>query len=141
MTLRIGRTIFAVLIGLSVATLPAATGFAANAATATDMSASKAMPDCDHHHNAPSDKTQKTAGDCACMAACALTCFSFTAPGFSGITFSPAGQCRAQACSHGHQCLLANGQSALPASSLLTTLKLHSNAWAASSRGYSAVTR
>jgi len=88
MTLRIGRTIFAVLIGLSVATLPAATGFAANAATATEMSASKAMPDCDHHHNAPSDKTQKTAGDCACMAACALTCFSFTAPGFSGITFS-----------------------------------------------------
>jgi hypothetical protein len=88
MTLRIGRTIFAVLIGLSVATLPAATGFAASAATATEMSASKAMPDCDHHHNAPSDKTQKTAGDCACMAACALTCFSFTAPGFSGITFS-----------------------------------------------------
>jgi len=88
MNLRIGRTIFAVLIGLSVATLPAATGFAANAATATDVSASKAMPDCDHHHNAPSDKTQKTAGDCACMAACALTCFSFTAPGSSGITFS-----------------------------------------------------
>jgi len=88
MNLRIGRTIFAVLIGLSVATLPAATGFAANAATATDVSASKAMPDCDHHHNAPSDKTQKTACDCACMAACALTCFSFTAPGSSGITFS-----------------------------------------------------
>jgi len=88
MTPRIGRTIFAVLIGLSVATLPAATGFAASAATATEMLASKAMPDCDHHHNAPSDKTQKTAGDCACMAACALTCFSFTAPGFSGITFS-----------------------------------------------------
>jgi len=88
MTLRIGRTIFAVLISLAVATLPAATGFAANVATATKMSASKAMPDCDHHDNAPSDKTQKTAGDCACMAACALTCFSFTAPGFSGITFS-----------------------------------------------------
>jgi len=91
MTLRIGRTIFAVLIGLSVATLPAATGFAANVATATEMSASKAMPDCDHHHHAPSDKTQKTSGDCACMAACALTCFGFTAPGFTSITFaSPA---------------------------------------------------
>ena len=89
MTLRIGRTIFAVLISLAVATLPATTGFAAHVATATEMSASKVMPDCDHHHNAPSDKTKKTAGDCACLAACALTCFSFTAPGFSGITFSP----------------------------------------------------
>ena len=89
MTLRIGRTIFAVLVSLAVATLPAATGFAANVATATKMSASKAMPDCDHHRQAPSDKTKKTAGDCACMANCALTCFSFTAPGFSGITFSP----------------------------------------------------
>jgi len=89
MTLRIGRTIFAVLIGLSVATLPAATGFAAHVATATETSASNAVPDCDHHHHAPSDKTKKTAGDCACMANCALTCFSFTAPGFSGTTFSP----------------------------------------------------
>jgi len=88
MTLRIGRTIFAVLISLAVATLPAATGFAANVATATKMSASKAMPDCDHHRQTPSDKTKRTATDCACMAACALTCFSFTAPGFSGITFS-----------------------------------------------------
>jgi uncharacterized protein involved in copper resistance len=93
MTLRFGRTVFAVLIGLSVATLPAATGFAAHVATATEMSVSKAMPDCDHHHHhkAPTDKTQKTAGDCACMAACALTCFGFTAPGSSSITFaSPA---------------------------------------------------
>jgi len=94
MTLRIGRAIFAVLIGLSVAMLPAATGFAARVATATEMSAAEAMPDCDHHrhhHSAPRDKTQKTAGDCACMAACALTCFGFTAPGFTGITFaSPA---------------------------------------------------
>jgi hypothetical protein len=89
MTLRIGRTIFAVLIGLSVATLPAVTGFAANVATATEMSTPNGMPDCDHHHHAPSDKTKKTATDCACMAVCALTCFSFTAPGFSGITFSP----------------------------------------------------
>jgi uncharacterized protein involved in copper resistance len=89
MIIRIGRTIFAVLIGLSVATLPAATGFAAGATTATEISASEAMPDCDHHHhNAPSDKTQKTAHDAACMAGCALTCFSFTATGFSGIAFS-----------------------------------------------------
>jgi len=95
MTLRIGRAIFAVLIGLSVAMLPAATAFAAHVVTATEMLAAEEMPDCDHHqhhHSAPSDKTQKTAGDCACMAACALTCFGFTAPGFSAVIFlSPAG--------------------------------------------------
>jgi hypothetical protein len=87
MTARIGRAIFAVLIGLSVATLPMAAGFAAGVPTsaATEVSAS----DCDHHHNAPSDTTQKAADDCACMAACALNCFNFTATSFSGIVFSP----------------------------------------------------
>jgi hypothetical protein len=87
MTLRIGRTIFAVLVGLSVATLPAAVGLAsvAPSAAATEVSAS----DCDHHHHtAPSDKTQKTADDCGCMAACALKCFNFTATGVSGVVFS-----------------------------------------------------
>lgn len=87
MTLRIGRTIFAVLVGLSVATLPAAVGLAsiAPSAAATGVSAS----DCDHHHHtAPSDKTQKTADDCGCMAACALKCFNFMASGLSAIAFS-----------------------------------------------------
>lgn len=93
MTLRIGRAIFAALIGLSVATLPAVTGFAVSAATATEISAVEAMPDCDHHHNAPSDRTQKTADDCGCMAACALKCFNFMAAGLSGIAFlSPASE-------------------------------------------------
>src|ERR1039457_287995 len=85
--MRIGRTIYAVLIAISVATLPTAVGFAAGVPTAeaTQVSAS----DCDHHHhNAPSDKTQKSATDCACMAGCALTCFGFTAPKFSGIAFT-----------------------------------------------------
>ena len=90
MTLRIGRTIFAVLVGLSVATLPAAVGLAsvAPSAAATEVSAS----DCDHHHHtAPSDRTQKTADDCACMAACALKGFSLAGVTFSGIVFaSPA---------------------------------------------------
>jgi hypothetical protein len=86
MTLRIGRTIFAMLVGLSVATLPASLGFAGAAPMA--VSASQAMPDCEHHHTAPSDKTQKTADDSACMAACALHCFNFTATGFSGVVFS-----------------------------------------------------
>ena len=88
MNLRIGRTIVAVLVALSVATLPAATGFAAGATTAMEISASQAMADCDHHHAAPSDKTQKTADDGACMAACALNCFNFMAAAFSGIAFS-----------------------------------------------------
>jgi hypothetical protein len=88
MHIHIGRIIFAVLVALSVATLPAANGFAAGMTPAMEMSASITMPDCDHHHAAPSNKTQKTGDDCGCMAACALTCFSFTATGFSGIAFS-----------------------------------------------------
>ena len=91
MTIRIGRAIFVVLVSLSVATLPTAVGFATNMApTTTEISASETMPDCDHHHNVPSDKTQKTANDCACMAACALNCFNFTATGCSGIAYSPS---------------------------------------------------
>lgn len=86
--MRIGRTIVAVLVALAVATLPAATGFAAGATTAAEISASPAMPDCDHHHNAPGGKTQKSMDDGACMAACALNCFNFMAAGFSAIAFS-----------------------------------------------------
>lgn len=75
------------LVGLSVATLPASLGFAGAAPMA--VSASQAMPDCEHHHTAPSDKTHKIADDdSACMAACALHCFNFTATGFSGVVFS-----------------------------------------------------
>jgi hypothetical protein len=89
MTTRIGRTIIATLVALSVATLPVASGFAAVTKTALEVSASLAMPDCDHHqHKAPGGKTQKTADDGACMASCALNCFNFTAAGFSGIVFS-----------------------------------------------------
>lgn len=86
---RIAQTIFAMIIALSVATLPAAAGFAAVSASTADMSVSSAMPDCDHHiHAAPAGKPQKTADDFACMAACALHCFSFTATDFSGVAFS-----------------------------------------------------
>jgi uncharacterized protein involved in copper resistance len=89
--MRIGRTIFAVLLALSVATLPAASGFAAASPTAhAAMAAVEAMPDCDHHHHdAPGDKTKKTTDDRGCMAACALNCFNFTETVFSGIAFSP----------------------------------------------------
>jgi hypothetical protein len=90
MTRRLGRTILAIVLGLSVALLPATAGFAAGAAM-TDMSAA-AMPDCDHqHHSAPGDTTQKTTHGCADMAACALNCFNFTATACSDIVFaSPA---------------------------------------------------
>ena len=90
--MRIGRTIVAVLVALAVATLPAATGFASGAMTATEISASPAMPDCDHHHhhhhNAPGGKTQKSMDDCASMAGCALKCFNFTGTILAGIAYS-----------------------------------------------------
>jgi hypothetical protein len=87
--MRIGRTIVAVLVALSVATLPAAIGFAAGATTAMEISASPAMPDCDHHHhNAPGGKTQKSMDDCASMAGCALKCFNFTGTILAGIAYS-----------------------------------------------------
>lgn len=87
MSLRIAQAILAVAIALSVATLPATTGFAAVASSMTDMSVSGDMPDCDQHSRAaPANKSQKTADDC--MAACALLCFNFTATDFSGVAFS-----------------------------------------------------
>ena len=83
-----GRAIFVLLIALSVATLPAAVGFAAASKT-VEISAAEPMPDCDHHHhNVPSGKTQKTIDDGACMASCAGACFGFTATEFSDILFS-----------------------------------------------------
>jgi hypothetical protein len=88
MTTRIGRAIFAVLIGLSIAMLPATIGFAAGVATATEISAAKAMPDCDHHNKAPDIQTHKAINGGACMADCAFSCFGFTATGYSGIAFS-----------------------------------------------------
>ena len=87
--MRIGRTIVAVLVALAVATLPTATGFASGATTAMEISASPAMPDCDHHHhNAPGGKTQKSMDDCASMAGCALKCFNFTGTILAGIAYS-----------------------------------------------------
>jgi hypothetical protein len=87
--MRINRTIVAVLVALAVATLPTATGFASGATTAMEISASPAMPDCDHHHhNAPGGKTQKSMDDCASLAGCALKCFNFTGTILAGIAYS-----------------------------------------------------
>ena len=87
MTLSVGRAILAIVISLSVAILPATVGYAVNAGI-LEMSASAVMPDCDHGHGASGDPMQKPAHDCACMAACALSCFNFTATACSDITFS-----------------------------------------------------
>jgi len=89
--MRIGRTLLAIVIALSVAMLPAASGFAAGSKTMA-VSVAEAMPDCGHHHHAPIDKTEKRTNDCASMAGCALKCFNFTGITFAGIAFaSPAG--------------------------------------------------
>jgi hypothetical protein len=91
MTLRIGRNIIAILISLSVATLPAAAGFVSNMPTASKMPVSVAMADCEHHDKVPSGQTQKTTDNCASMAACALTCFNFTGTPLSGfVCLSPS---------------------------------------------------
>lgn len=87
-SIRIARTIFVALLAVAIATLPATLGFAAGASMASDVTVTQAMPDCDHHHSAPSGPTQKTADHGACMAACALACFGFTATHVSGIAYS-----------------------------------------------------
>jgi hypothetical protein len=79
----IARTIFAVLIGVSVAMLPAATG-AAFKLNPTDMTAisdmvSEPMGDCCPH---PCDKA---VDDCLSMAACA--CFGFATTSFSQLVY------------------------------------------------------
>jgi hypothetical protein len=98
--MRIGRTILALLIALSVAMLPAAAGAGSRSTppadmsgdisttdvlssdmSATDMSAMEG--DCCPHKANPCDK----ANDCATMAACALKCFSFAGTAWSAITF------------------------------------------------------
>lgn len=89
MKLRIGRITIAILISLSVATLPATAGFAVNVLPASKMPTSVTMPDCDHHDKAPSGQTQKTTDNCASMAACALTCFNFTGTALSAFVYLP----------------------------------------------------
>jgi hypothetical protein len=88
MNIRIGKAILAMVVALSVATLPAAVAFAASN-KAMDASMSMPMSDCDHHHHDSGKQKQKSADDSACMAACTLTCLGFTATGVSAIAFSP----------------------------------------------------
>jgi hypothetical protein len=76
------RTILALLIAISVATLPVA-GSAAPIAQAADMSMSEPMVDCDH----PAMPCHKAMDDCQSMAACALKCFNFSGANFSILSF------------------------------------------------------
>jgi hypothetical protein len=89
--MRVGRTILALLLALSVAVLPAAAGARVSPKSpetadmsATDMSGTdmSAMDCCPHKTN-PCDQ----ADDCATMAACALKCFSFAGTSWSTIVF------------------------------------------------------
>jgi hypothetical protein len=72
--MRLGRTIVALLVALSVALLPVAGG-AAFAAKSADISASEPLHDgCDR--GVPDDAS-KAVNDCASMAACAAKCFNY----------------------------------------------------------------
>jgi hypothetical protein len=91
--MRVGRTILALLLALSVAMLPAAAGAGVSSKSpetadisdtdmsTTDMSAMEG--DCCPHKANPCDQ----ADDCATMAACALKCFSFAGAPWSVIVF------------------------------------------------------
>jgi len=84
--MRIVRTILVLFVGVSVAILPAAAGFAGAPQMAA---ASVAMPDCDHHMYAPAGKTQKSDSNCISMAGCVLHCFSFTGVATAAVAFVP----------------------------------------------------
>lgn len=91
--MRFARMMLIVVVGLSVALLPAAAGFsvsAPQAARATATMSASAMPDCDHHMHAPSGKTQKSDSDGISMNGCVLQCFSFTGVAAADVSYVPA---------------------------------------------------
>jgi hypothetical protein len=85
--MRIAKMILVILVGVSVAVLPAAAGFAGAPQAAA---ASVSMPDCDHHMHTPDGKTQKSDSDCMSMAACVFHCFSVTGVATAVVSFAPA---------------------------------------------------
>jgi hypothetical protein len=93
--MKVGRIILALLIALSVAVLPAASGVAvvAKSSAMSDMAATDHQDmatmedmDCCPHPANPSDKAMD---EFACMAMCALSCFAFGGADVSAITFPP----------------------------------------------------
>lgn len=91
--MKVGRIILALLIALSVAVLPAARLVVAKSIAMSDMAdmghqdmAAMEDMDCCPHPVNPSDKaTDKS----ACIAMCALSCFTFGAADVSAIIFPP----------------------------------------------------
>ena len=82
--MRIGRTILAVLIALSVAILPAVgAAVVTQSAAPAGMSMMDDMDCCPHKAN-PCEKAME---DCTAMATCALKCFSFAGTLSSAIVF------------------------------------------------------
>ena len=73
------------LLAAAIVALPASVNFASAAPAASGAVA--AMPDCDHHHNVPSDQTQKAPNHGDCSLGCAL-CFGFLATDVSGIAYA-----------------------------------------------------
>jgi hypothetical protein len=84
--MRIVKTILVIFVGVSVAMLPAAAGFASAPQIAA---ASVSVPDCDHHMYAPAGKTQKSDSDCISMAGCVFHCFSLTGVAAATVAFVP----------------------------------------------------
>jgi hypothetical protein len=102
--MRIGRTILAFLVALSLALLPVAGAFAVptDEPTISDVVAAPAHEDCDHqaiasdvvvasahdccdHASMPADHVMK---ECQASAGCAAKCFSVVALVFSGVAIS-----------------------------------------------------
>jgi hypothetical protein len=91
--MRIGRTILALFISISVAMLPGAGSIATSAKSSEmtlsaseemDMSASEDMCDRCPDHAKPCDKSM---GDCGLMATCALKCFPLSIADGSPVVF------------------------------------------------------
>ena len=85
--MRIGRTILALLIAVSVAMMPAAAGAGIGAKSPPAEISAADMPavegNCCPHKANPCDR----ADDCGTMATCALKCFSFAGTSLSTIVF------------------------------------------------------
>ena len=82
----LARTIFALLIAMSVAILPAAgsAAFKLKSQDATEMSAGESMHDCCPPAADPCDKAMD---DCGTMATCAMKCFGYSAVASSPLSF------------------------------------------------------
>ena len=88
--MRIGRTILAFLVSLSLAMLPMAGALAvpSDEPTASEVVVASAHDCCDHG-STPADHVMK---ECQASAGCTAKCFNFYAPVFSGVAIpSPTG--------------------------------------------------